>query len=261
MVNFMKKTLRGIAAIVASAMVASALGAVNVFATDLTPGSGLTASGDNYTADVDLSVTKVTGTTLGYTSTPTWNIVVNTTELSWQVKTFAGTQALTWNPATGTYSTSGEPTGAAVGFNKDTTDNPNYTNADNTANTADDFDKTFTVTNHSNFNVGLSVATSNVVTEDAAFVNDHPTQEKLFDVVNGSASLTTSNQNAIISIRPDPDAIDAYLNNAGLETFSALTGSNTYKLGKATMTFSRSGGLYNFDTNTVGEPAPNNQGA
>jgi hypothetical protein len=259
MVNFMKKTLRGIAAIVASAMVTSALGAVNVFATDLTPDSGLTSnSNGGYNTEVSLGAYASTGASETFTSTATWKITIDSQALKWKVNYNSGVTTLTWNGTS--YARSGN---AQAGYGFDQTNG-----GDNYNSTTQNFDKKVTLTNKCNFDVNINAVTTNKAGVEFPSDYDNSNTQNFFELVktegvgtSNNYSLTSSTPSTDIYIRPNIYAINSYLNNAGKTDFdekSRTDNTDVLNLGKATLTFTKNGNLYQYNSNPVGDTSGSN---
>jgi len=253
----MKKMSRKIAAIIAAAMTATTMSVMNVFAADLTLSDG---ENGTKTGSVDLNVRVIDGDELTYISNRVWDIDIDATELTWVVKHNLGVQTLIWNSVSGAYDV-GPDAVDGYEFNRATTGaNSNFSGVtDDDA--ANDFDKSVTLTNKCNFAVNFTATASNGTgvspTEGDAAVYG----SALFSVVAGyTNSMNAYDATSKVTIRPNPSAIESYLNNGGKTAIAGLNVNDTnskLRLGSASFTFTGSNTLFNYgsgeNTYSVGD--------
>ena len=251
----MSKMSRKIAAMIAAAMTATTIGAMNAFAdySDLSLNDG---DGGTKTGSASLNIRKVSGEDLVYNSTKVWDIDIEGNELTWEVKHNLGAQNLTWNSETGSYSLSTlEHEGFDFNETRDNS-NSNYAN-DGDADEANDFDKSVTLKNKCNFSVTYTASAVNDVTPDTNFLNnpEYSSRINLFNVQSGdSGDMVTYGATADVTIRPDILAIEAYVNNAGRTDFLALAANNTsskMQLGHTSFVFTGDDTLFEYNYNNV----------
>lgn len=253
----MKKMSRKIAAIIAAAMTATTMGAMNAFAADLTLTDG-TETGTK-TGSVDLNVRVIDGDELTYISNRVWDIDIDATELTWVVKHNLGVQTLIWNSVSGTYDV-GPDAVDGYEFNRATTGaNSNFSGVtDDDA--ANDFDKSVTLTNKCNFAVTFAATASNAAGVSPTDSDANQYGSALFSVVAGyTNSMNVYDATSVVAIRPNPSAIESYINNGGKTAIAGLAVNDTdskLRLGSASFTFTGYD-LFDYvsgdDTYTVGD--------
>lgn len=245
----MRKMSRKIAAMIAAAMTATTIGAMNAFAADLTLTDG---DGGTKTGSVDLNVRVIDGNALTYTSTKVWDIDISATELTWVVKHNLGVRTLTWNSENGTYDL-GSDAVDGYEFNRVQTvgDDSNFTGVSDD-DEDNDFDKSVTLTNKCNFAVSFTATASNAASVSPTDSDATEYGSDLFSVVAGyTNSMNSYNATSTVTIRPNPLAIESYLNNTGKSAIDELIENNELsklKLGNTSFEFTGSNTLFGYDS-------------